>query len=206
MTTPRHLELFIRDGRTAAQCRTETNGRLDDPVSIAVAGPEWGAFVADFGKLQAAEITDLTFERDLLQQHVTTLTAERDALQSQVDTIPGLQSQVAELTAEKATLECSVSALTSRVSELEAELSTGVDENGVPTAITPLQGRIVLKRAGLLATVEAAITHANGETQIWWEYATLWHRNHPVLIALGTSLGLSTEQVDEMFIQAASIA
>lgn len=115
---------------------------------------------------------------------------------SQRDT---LQSQVSALTAER-------DSLSARVAELEAELSTGIDENGVPTAITPLQGRIVLKRAGLLDTVEAAIVQANGETQIWWEYATLWHRTHPVLVALGESLDLTTEQVDEMFRTAASIA
>jgi hypothetical protein len=109
-----------------------------------------------------------------------------------------LNTDLTKMTAER-------DALNTRVAELEAELSTGVDENGVPTAITPLQGRIVLKRAGLLDTVEAAIVQANGETQIWWEYATLWHRSHPVLIALGTSLGLTSEQVDSLFIQAAGI-
>ncbi len=123
------------------------------------------------------------------EQFAAAAVAQRDALLSQVST----------LTVER-------DALTAQVAELEAELSTGVDENGVPTAITPLQGRIILKRAGLLDTVEAAIVQANGETQIWWEYATLWHRTHPVLVALGESLGLTNEQVDEMFKTAASIA
>jgi len=107
-------------------------------------------------------------------------------------------ADVATLTAAKTTLEA-------RVAELEAELSNGVDENGVPTAITPLQGRLALKRAGLLESVEAAIVQANGETQIWWEYATLWHRTHPLLNALATSLGLSSGQVDELFTVAGAI-
>lgn len=122
------------------------------------------------------------------EQFAAAATTERDSLASQVET----------LAAEKATL-------TARVAELEAELSSGVDENGVPTAITPLQGRIALKRANLLETVEAAIIAANGETQIWWEYATLWHRAHPVLNALGASLGLSSEQIDALFIAAGAI-
>jgi len=109
-----------------------------------------------------------------------------------------LAAQVAELTAEKATLEA-------RVAELEAELASGVDENGVPIAITPLQGRLALKRAGLLESVEAAIVQENGETQIWWEYATLWHRSHSLLNALVTSLGLSSDQVDDLFKVAGAI-
>lgn len=109
-----------------------------------------------------------------------------------------LTAQVAQITAEKSTL-------VARIAELEAELANGVDENGVPTAITPLQGRLALKRAGLLGSVEAAIVQANGETQIWWEYATLWHRSHSLLNALATSLGLSSNQVDDLFKVAGAI-
>lgn len=116
------------------------------------------------------------------------LLAERDSL----------AAEVAELSAAKATLEA-------RVAALEAQLANGVDQNGVPTAITPLQGRLALKRAGLLESVESAIVQANGETQIWWEYATLWHRTHQLLNALATSLGLSSGQVDELFVVAREI-
>ena len=71
--------------------------------------------------------------------------------------------------------------------------------------ITPIQGRIALKRAGLIESVEAAIQQANGETQIWWEYAALWHRNHPLLNALASSLGLTSDQVDDLFRTAGAI-
>lgn len=131
---------------------------------------------------------DLAAVGDYADSFSLSLITERDSL----------AAQVAELSAAKSTLE-------SRVAELEAELSSGVDENGVATAITPLQGRLALKRAGLLDAVEAAIVQANGETQIWWEYATLWHRTHSLLNALAASLGLSSEQVDELFIVAGAI-
>lgn len=71
--------------------------------------------------------------------------------------------------------------------------------------ITPIQGRLALKRAGLLEVVESAIVQANGETQIWWEYATLWHRDHSLLNALAESLGLTSKQVDELFVVAGAI-
>lgn len=122
------------------------------------------------------------------EQFAASVVAERDTA----------LANVATLTAGKTTLEA-------RVAELEAELANGVDENGVPTVISPLQGRLALKRANLLDLVEAAIVQANGETQIWWEYATLWHRTHPLLNALAASLGLSSEQVDELFTVAGAI-
>ncbi len=122
------------------------------------------------------------------EQFAASVVAERDEA----------VAQVAELTTAKTALEA-------RVAELEAQLANGVDENGVPTVISPLQGRLALKRANLLDAVESAIVQANGETQIWWEYATLWHRTHPLLNALATSLGLSSGQVDELFTVAGAI-
>lgn len=110
-----------------------------------------------------------------------------------------------EAVAQVATLTAAKTALEARVAELEAQLASGVDENGVPNSISPLQGRLALKRANLLDAVEAAIVQANGETQIWWEYATLWHRTHPLLNALATSLGLTSQQVDDLFIVAGAI-
>lgn len=132
-------------------------------------------------------VTDPAF-MEFAEQFAASVVAERDTA----------VAQVATLTAAKTTLEA-------RVEELEAQLASGIDENGVPTAITPLQGRLALKRAGLLESVESAIVQANGETQIWWEYATLWHRTHSLLNALAKSLGLTSQQVDELFIVAGAI-
>lgn len=83
----RHLELFIRDGKTAAQYRTETSGRLDDPISIAVAGPEWTAFLADFGATQAAEIAALASERD---EAALALETQRATMQAEIDRLTAL--------------------------------------------------------------------------------------------------------------------
>lgn len=115
MTTPRHLELFIRENKTVAQCRTETNGRLDDPVSIAVAGPEWTAFLSAWGKTQAAEIAALTAARDALQTSLTEMTADRDEQKVIADTVPALQEQMATLITEKAALQAEVARLTALV-------------------------------------------------------------------------------------------
>ena len=117
-TTPRHLELFIRDGRTVAQCRTETNGRLDDPVTIDVAGPEWSSFLSEWGHTQAAEIT-------VLVKQLEQLLGERDLLQKEVDKIPSLLEQIGtikQLKEDVAALTQQLSAVTGERNELLAQV------------------------------------------------------------------------------------
>lgn len=109
MTIPKHVELFIRsDGAVVAQCRTETAGRLDDPVSLATSGTLWDAFKAAWGAAQLAQI-------DQLQATLATRTTERDQLQLQADRIPGLESQLADLTADRDQLQAEVDRLTALV-------------------------------------------------------------------------------------------
>lgn len=69
----------------------------------------------------------------------------------------------------------------------------------VPEAITAVQGRLALLQAGLLDAVESSISGTSREVQIFWEFATEWHRSHAVLNSLGQSLGLSGSQVDDLF-------
>jgi len=109
MTQPKHLELFIRsDGGVVAQCRTESNGRLDDPVSLATAGEIWNQFRTAWGAAQLQQIEALTAERDALQ-------TDRDQLQAIAGTLPGLQSQIESLTAERDELAAEVARLTALV-------------------------------------------------------------------------------------------
>lgn len=79
----------------------------------------------------------------------------------------------------------------------------------VPRSITPRQGLLVLSRAGLLEPVKAAIATMEGqageEARIEWEYATYWARNWPLLESVASGLGLTSEQIDDLFIQAAQI-
>lgn len=144
------------------------------------------------------QISGLTADKADLTSQVATLTTERDTLQSQADTIPGLQSHIEELTAAKAELEAEVARLTALV-------PPPVDPNAVPEFVSAHKGRIALKRAGLLEQVDQFVTRANGETQIFWEYAAEWHRNNAVLVALGASLNLTSEQIDDLFRLAGSI-
>ena len=68
-----------------------------------------------------------------------------------------------------------------------------------PFAVSAAQARLALLDAGLLATVKAAVDQADEATQIWFEYATEWRRDHPILAALGAQVGLSSGEIDGLF-------
>lgn len=99
----------------------------------------------------------------------------------------------------------------------EGQRHTGAfaDDDGVPVpvfeaipppaSISAAQARIALLGAGLLSAVTDAVTNADEATQIWFEYATEWRRDNPILAALGASLGLTSEAIDDLFRQAAAI-
>lgn len=75
----------------------------------------------------------------------------------------------------------------------------------VPESVTPRQVRLLLLGQGLLEQVEAMIAEQDKATQITWEFALEFRRDNPLLIALGTSLGLTEQQIDEFFIAASQI-
>lgn len=118
--TPKHLELFIKsDGTIVAQCRTETNGRLDDPVSLNVAGEIWQQFKTDWNAALLAQIDDRNATCEALTSAVETLTAERDAAQANADRyleqLTAAQELLDSLTAEHTALEAERDALLARV-------------------------------------------------------------------------------------------
>ena len=76
----------------------------------------------------------------------------------------------------------------------------------LPSVVTMRQARLALLQSGLLATVETAITTGTDEAmKIEWEYATDVRRDWASLIALTGTLGMTAEQLDELFILAGSL-
>jgi hypothetical protein len=68
-------------------------------------------------------------------------------------------------------------------------------------SVTPWQAREALRRAGLLGTVDAAVTAlgATSEAYVAWHYADRIRRASPLIEALAPSLGLSDAQLDALF-------
>lgn len=74
----------------------------------------------------------------------------------------------------------------------------------VPQSITPLQAKLQLLKLGLLDEVEALVT-GDRASQLYWEYASVVERDNAVLLLMANSIGLTSEQVDEMFIEASKL-
>ena len=80
----------------------------------------------------------------------------------------------------------------------------------VPQQVTMRQARLALLGAGLLDDVDAAIAAIpdpvqRKAAQIEWEYASTVERQSPFVQQLAAGLGLSAEQMDDLFVQAAAL-
>jgi len=75
----------------------------------------------------------------------------------------------------------------------------------VPQSVSPRQIRQALTRAGLRASVEAAVAAGDQDTKDWYEFATAFERSNPVVAALGAALNVSDAQLDDLWILADSL-
>lgn len=71
-------------------------------------------------------------------------------------------------------------------------------------SITPRQARLKLLELGLLDSLEVIIT-TNRAWQIEWEFATEVKRDSPLVDAVAAQAGMTDEQLDTMFKEAAKL-
>ena len=78
----------------------------------------------------------------------------------------------------------------------------------VPDTVTNYQARAALLRAGLLPSVDAAVKSGGQMTEAYqaWEFANDVYRNSPLIATMAAALGLTSAQVDQLFITASTIA
>lgn len=81
--------------------------------------------------------------------------------------------------------------------------------NGVPQEVTMRQAQLALLGAGLLSTVETAIDAIPGDAgtaaKITWTKSSVVERDNALIGQLAVSLGLTPEQIDALFITAATL-
>lgn len=75
----------------------------------------------------------------------------------------------------------------------------------VPATITPLQARKALRAAGLYNAVQNYVASLPEEAREEWEYATQIERNNTIIAGGAAALGMSSEQVDQLFIMGAGL-
>jgi hypothetical protein len=79
----------------------------------------------------------------------------------------------------------------------------------IPTTVSMRQARLALFQDGLLNQVQTAIDAmaepAKTTTQISWDYATVVNRDDDLVVQLSAQLGLTSEDLDALFILAATL-
>lgn len=92
---------------------------------------------------------------------------------------------------------------------VEEILEPFVPPLNVPRQVTMRQARLALLGAGLLNLVEAAIEALEEplktQVKIEWEYSAVVERNSALVQQMSSSLGLTPNQLDQLFIQANSL-
>ena len=73
----------------------------------------------------------------------------------------------------------------------------------VPQQVTMRQARLELLSRDLLDDVDAVIAVAGRVAQIEWEYASTVDRDNPVIAAVQQQQGMTDEQIDDLFREAA---
>lgn len=95
------------------------------------------------------------------------------------------------------------------VFETQAERDAVVPAAKAYPPLTPSQIRLGLLQAGKLAAVDTAINALPADqkaaAKIIWEYALEYHRNDPLVESLGAAIGLTPEQIDSIWEQAAQL-
>jgi len=77
----------------------------------------------------------------------------------------------------------------------------------VPEAVEPLQGLLAIDEFGMAAAYEAWVTSPDRTFAelAFINRAQTWRRDDPILQGAATALGLTSEQLDALFIKAATL-
>ena len=73
------------------------------------------------------------------------------------------------------------------------------------TSITPRQIRLQLTTLGLRQQVEDWVATQPIDIKDWWEFSTVFERNNQMLIDAATHFGLTSEQLDQLFVEASKL-
>ena len=93
--------------------------------------------------------------------------------------------------------------------EIEAHLNPPPAPPSVPRSITMRQARRCLRLHGLLDAVQPAIDSLpepdRTDAQIDWDYSATVERERGFVLVIAQALGISDEQLDALFIEAATL-
>ena len=73
-----------------------------------------------------------------------------------------------------------------------------------PKVLTPRQARLILLQYRLLDDIEELVK-TNRDISIWWEYSLDIQRNDERLLEFATIAGITSEQLDAMFLEGSKL-
>ena len=148
-------------------------------------------------------------------------TAQQDAVKAASDTLEAAKSDLAKAKAPQDIAAAHARQIRDAIAQCQAALNAGglvmtdaemdAIRNApvVPRAVTMRQARLALLGAGALAGVDAAINAMPEPTRsaarIEWEYSQEVQRHNGFVAALGPALGMSSAQIDALFVAAAKL-
>lgn len=155
----------------------------------------------------ATEGADTTAQQEALSAANTTLSTAKDDLakaKAPQDVATAHAKQIrAQIAQCQAALDASGTTMTQ--AEIDAVLNAPV----IPQSVTMRQARLALLGAGKLAMVDAAIDSMpepnKSAARIEWEYSNEVQRHNGFVEALGPALGMTSAQIDALFVAAAKL-
>ncbi len=149
------------------------------------------------------------------------LTAQQEAVKAASDVLESAKTDLATAKAPQATAAAHAAQIRAAIAQCQSAIDAGglvmtdaetdAIRNApvVPHAVTMRQARLAMLGAGVLASVDAAINAMPEPTKsaakIEWEYSQEVQRHNGFVAALGPSLGLSSAQIDALFVAAANL-
>ena len=121
-------------------------------------------------------------------------------------TLTAKQAEMDEaLATAQAAHAAELAAKDAEIARLTALIPAPVIVDGVPQTVTMRQARLALLSAGLLDLVTETVAGAGQAAQIEWEYASDVGRNATLIQTLAGVMGLTDEQLDGLFVVAATL-
>jgi len=84
------------------------------------------------------------------------------------------------------------------------EHAAAVYAESIPYEITMRRAVLALREAGYLAAVETWVANLDGELEIYWKRSQTVRRDHAFVESARVELGLTQQEMDQLFILAAT--
>jgi len=88
---------------------------------------------------------------------------------------------------------------------LREPTQTELDKMAVPPQVTALQARRALEQVGIRSDVETFVSNQPQDVQDHWTYATVIERDSQFIADAATALGLTEQDLDDLFTQAVQL-